>query len=201
MTLLRLDKVRKHRGGRLVLDDVELVVEAKERVVLLGANGSGKSTLIALVVGLLAPDRGTVTIDGVRLDRDRAAALARVGYAADRPDFPEHLRVDEWLALVASLRGAKVTPDVTVGLEAIERLPLRALSLGQKRRVAVACARIGNPPLLVLDEPTNALDAVALRALEGVQIAHAEAGGAVLCATHDAAFAARVGTRTVTMGW
>jgi len=200
MTLLHLEKVRKHRGGRLVLDDVELVVEPKERVVLLGENGSGKSTLIALVVGLLAPDRGTVTIDGVRLDRDRAAALARVGYAADRPDFPEHLRVDEWLALVASLRGAKVTPDVTVGLEAIERLPLRALSLGQKRRVAVACARIGNPPLLVMDEPTNALDAVALRALEAVLVAHADSGGAVLCATHDAAFARRVGTRTVTMG-
>jgi ABC-type multidrug transport system ATPase subunit len=200
MTLLRLDKVRKHRGGRLVLDDIELAVEPKERVVLLGENGSGKSTLIALVVGLLAPDRGTVTLDGVRLDRDRAAALSRVGYAADRPEFPEHLRVDEWLALVASLRGTKVTPDVRVGLEAIERLPLRALSLGQKRRVAVACARLGAPPLLVLDEPTNALDAAALKALEAVLVAHAEGGGAVLCATHDAEFAARVGTRTVTMG-
>jgi ABC-2 type transport system ATP-binding protein len=199
MTLLHLSRVRKHRGGRLVLEDVELVVEPKERVVLLGENGSGKSTLIALVVGLLAPERGTVTIDGVRLDRDRAAALSRVGYAADRPDFPDHLRVDEWLALVASLRGTKVTAEVTVGLEAIERLPLRALSLGQKRRVAIACARVGNPPLLVLDEPTNALDAGALRALEAVLIGHAEAGGAVLCATHDATFAARVGTRTVTM--
>lgn len=200
MTLLHLAKVRKYRGGRLVLDDVELVVEPKERVVLLGENGSGKSTLIALVVGLLAPDRGTVTIEGVRLDRDRAGALARVGYAADRPDFPEHLRVDEWLALVASLRGAKVTSEATLGLESILRLPLRALSLGQKRRVSVASARIGNPPLLVLDEPTNALDTVALLSLEGVLVAHAEAGGAVLCATHDAAFAARVGTRTVTMG-
>ena len=200
MTLLHLAKVRKHRGGRLVLDDVELLVERRERIVLLGENGSGKSTLIALVVGLLAPDSGTVTIDGIRLDRDRAAALSRVGYAADRPDFPEHLRVDEWLALVASLRGTEVAPGVTVGLDAILRLPLRALSLGQKRRVAVACARIGNPPLLVLDEPTNALDAAALQALEDVLVAHAEAGGAVLCATHDASFAARVGTRTVTMG-
>jgi len=198
MTLLHLAKVRKHRGGRLVLDDVELLVERRERIVLLGENGSGKSTLIALVVGLLAPDSGTVTIDGIRLDR--AAALSRVGYAADRPDFPEHLRVDEWLALVASLRGTEVAPGVTVGLDAILRLPLRALSLGQKRRVAVACARIGNPPLLVLDEPTNALDAAALQALEDVLVAHAEAGGAVLCATHDASFAARVGTRTVTMG-
>ena len=79
----------------------------------------------------------------------------------------------------------------------IERVPLRALSLGQKRRVAIATALVGRPPLLVLDEPTNGLDAAALEALEEVVVAHAQGGGAVLCATHDGAFAAAVGTRTV----
>ena len=198
--LLRVDGVHKHRGGRRILDGFDLQVDRGERVVLLGENASGKSTVIGLVVGLLAPDRGSVTIAGVRLDIDRARALAHVGYVPDRPDFPGHLRVDEWLALVASLRRAAVPEGETLAplrIEEVMRAPIRALSLGQKRRVAIASALVGHPRLLVLDEPTNGLDAAALASVTEALQAHAASDGALLCATHDAGFAAAIASRTV----
>ncbi len=200
--LLRLEGVRKHRAGRKVLDRFDLSVCSGDRIVLFGENGSGKSTVIALVVGLLAPERGSVSITGVRLERDRASALRNVGYAPDRPDAPDHLRVDEWFAIVASLRRAPLPAPQTLEplrIVEVERLPLRALSFGQKRRVAIATALIGSPPLLVLDEPTVGLDAEAVPSLVRLLRAHTDAGGGVLCATHDAAFASAVATRTVTL--
>jgi ABC-2 type transport system ATP-binding protein len=198
--LLRVEGVRKHRGGRLVVASLALTIRAGERLVLFGGNGSGKSTVIGLVVGLLAPERGTVAIGGARLDRDREKALRNLGYAPDRPDVPDQLRVDEWLALIASLRAAAVPSAgelAPLRIAEIERFPLRALSLGQRRRVAIATALVGRPPLLVLDEPTIGLDAEAIPSLRDLLVSHGERGGGVLCATHDASFAAAIATSTV----
>lgn len=196
--LLTVEDAHKRRSGRAVLAGTSLAVARGELVAVVGENGSGKSTLLQAIAGVLPLDRGAITLDGVALARARARALSRLGWVPDRPDFPPSMRVDEWLALVASLRGARPADEAAReahGVSSLGGRPLSALSLGQARRVLLLAATVGAPPLWVLDEPTNGLDAEALGALATRLRAHAEGGGGALLATHDRAFAASLGAR------
>jgi heme ABC exporter ATP-binding subunit CcmA len=196
--LLSLTNVTKRLGPRRVLDGLSMQVESGEACALVGPNGAGKSTLLRVVAGVLDPDSGSVCIAGLRLERERAHALAELGYAPERCDVPEHLRATEWLALVSSLRRVP-RPDA----EFLDRFELAGfaharvatLSLGQRRRLSLAAALLGAPRLLVLDEPTNGLDAASLDALSATVSRHTAEGGAVLVATHDRAWAAARGCR------
>lgn len=179
--MIAVDRVFKSLGRRPVLRGVSLKVEAGERVVLLGANGSGKSTLLSLIAGVLAPDHGTAT------------TTARIGYAPEKPDLPEHLRVGEWFDVIASLKG-DATPGADFGLDPILGKKTTALSLGQRQRVSLAGAWLGKPDVLLLDEPTNGLDAGARELV----LSLLQAGTSVV-ATHDPELAARIATRIVTV--
>jgi ABC-type multidrug transport system ATPase subunit len=176
--MLSIKNLTKWFGSRRVLDDVSLDVAPGERVVVLGENGCGKSTLIQIVSGVLEAHEGTVRVPDA------------LGYAPEKPDLPDHLLVREWLDLVASLKRAPLHLDLGVG-DLLGR-KLGALSLGQRQRVSLVAAFTGNPPLLVLDEPTNALDA----ASREIVIDRVRASTALI-ATHDAEFAGRVATRIV----
>ena len=180
--MIRAEKVWKSMGHRPVLRGVSLAVTRGERIVLLGANGSGKSTLLQLLAGVLRPDHGTVTIS------------ATVGFAPEKPDLPEHLRVGEWLDVVASLKG-DATVDADFGLKAFLTKKTTALSLGQRQRASLAVAWLGRPDVLLLDEPTNGLD----RAMHDEVIALLQDRTAVIT-THDRALAERVATRIVSVG-
>lgn len=201
MSALRVVGLRKRRGGRVVLERLQLEVRAGETVAVVGENGCGKSTLLEIVAGCLPADGGEVVIGGHPLSSARAAALAMLGYAPDRPDFPESMRVDEWLALVASLKRAEIPTSALedFGVAELRGRRLAALSLGQARRVSLLGAALGRPPLWVLDEPTNGLDAEALDALIDRLRRRALSGGANLVATHDRAFAAAIGARIVAL--
>ncbi len=164
-----------------MLDDVSLDVGEGERVVLLGENGCGKSTLLQIVAGVLEVFEGTLQIPHA------------IGYAPERPDIPDHLLAREWLDLVSSLKRAAWVDDLDVR-ELLGR-KVGALSLGQRQRISLLAAFTGEPPLLVLDEPTNALDARSRdRVIERVRASTA------LVATHDRDFADRVATRIVPIG-
>ncbi|MBX3226324.1 MAG: ABC transporter ATP-binding protein [Labilithrix sp.] len=182
--LVSVRGVRKALGGRMVLRGMDLTVARGERVVLVGANGCGKSTLLHVVAGVLDADAGTVQL----------APDVAIGFAPEKPDLPEHLSVGEWLDAVAALKGVRagVAP---FGVDELRRRKTTALSLGQKQRVALATAWLGAPELLVLDEPTNALDATT-RDDVLARIAAATA----LVATHDRELADRVATRIVELG-
>jgi ABC-type multidrug transport system ATPase subunit len=198
--LLVAKGIRKRFGARKVLEGVDLSLTEKDLLMLFGENGSGKSTLLQIIVGVLVPGAGAVTIGGHSLERERVQALAHVGFAPERADIPEHLLVIEWLDLVASLKCAERPTDemlATWGVEPLLRTRVGSLSLGQHRRVVLLSAQLGRPRLLVLDEPTNGLDAALLTTLESELRRHASGGGAVLCATHDEAFAGRMGTRRI----
>jgi ABC-type multidrug transport system ATPase subunit len=178
--MLSIRNVTQWFASHRVLDAFSLDVARGERVVLLGGNGSGKSTLLQLVTGVLDAFQGSIRVPDA------------IGYAPEKPDMPDHLLAGEWLDLVASLKRARWRDELDVGTFLGRKIG--ALSLGQRQRVSLVAAFTGEPPLLVLVEPTNALDVDAREAV----IARVRASTA-LVATHDRDFADRVATRIVTM--
>jgi ABC-type multidrug transport system ATPase subunit len=178
--------VSMRRGGRRVLDRVSLALDEGEALVVTGANGSGKSTLLALAAGVLDGHEGGVE------------AVRPLGYAPATPDLPPHVTPREWLALVAALRetDAAVEDELTrMGLADVGGQRVERLSSGQRQRVSLAAALLGEPRLLVLDEPEGALDAAAIEVL-----AARLAGKTCLLATHDPSLASRIGARTLMLG-
>jgi ABC-type multidrug transport system ATPase subunit len=180
MVIVDAQNIRKAFGRRVVLRGVNLTVQRGERVVVVGGNGSGKSTLLQIVAGVLEPDQG------------RLSGCRRLGFAPEKPDLPEHLLVGEWLDLLASLKGLRKIEDLPFGVAELSGTRASALSLGQRQRVSLASAWLGNPELLVLDEPTNGLDAQTQS-----EVAERLAGATALIATHDRTLAAAVATRIV----
>jgi ABC-2 type transport system ATP-binding protein len=174
--------------GRTIFDRFSLTVGAGEIVLVVGPNGSGKSTLFDVVAGVRPPLRGSVTVAGIDAERDRRGASRSMGYAADRPELPSDIRVDEWLGLVSALRGTRHEEALAAfDVSELRGQPLGKLSLGETRRVLLASAFVGAPPLLLLDEPTNGLD-VARRAELERRIREHAVRGAVVVATHDRRF-------------
>jgi ATPase subunit of ABC transporter with duplicated ATPase domains len=175
-------EIRKSLGQRPVLRGANLSMQRGERIALVGENGCGKSTFLQIVAGSLAADEGQLVVPKT------------LGFAPEKPDIPDHLLVGEWLDLVASLKGLRQAGELPFGVRDLLGCRTSALSLGQRQRVSLASAWLGNPELLVLDEPTNGLDAET----------HAEvrarlATTSALIATHDRALAQAVATRVVTV--
>ncbi|MDR7415461.1 MAG: ABC transporter ATP-binding protein [Armatimonadota bacterium] len=158
--MIRWQGVTVRFGDRLVLRGVTLEVSAGQRVAVVGPNGAGKTTLLRCMLDLV-PYEGTVTVGGFEARREGTRARALVGYVPQLPAFPPHLTAAEVVALVQELRGE--TPDPwslleQVGLREHGRKPAGQLSGGMLRRLGLAVALVGDPPVLVLDEPTSYLD-------------------------------------------
>jgi ABC-type multidrug transport system ATPase subunit len=194
---IEVKDVVKRRGGRRVLDGVSFTVAAGEVAALVGANGAGKSTILTIVAGVLAPDQGWVAIAGATSGIQR-----RLGYVPEAADPPGHLTGGELLALVAGLRRADPLDQATrsrLALDALAGQRLERMSLGQRRRMCLGAALVGDPPALVLDEPDNGLDVDGLEALVALIAAATARGAGVLVSTHDPAVRDRLGARTLTL--
>jgi len=157
-----LTKIYRTREREIrALDDVSLVVNDGEILGLLGLNGSGKTTLIKAVAGLVIPTSGTIWVNGVQV-RDPSPHVSIV--AEGGRSLYWRLTVEENLLYLGSLRGASADSIRVVldsfALQSIQNTLVGNLSTGQKQRVAMATVRLGSPKLVVLDEPTNGLDAV-----------------------------------------
>lgn len=179
---------------RTVVEGVDLDVGAGQVVGVLGANGAGKSTVIKCVVGLLQPTTGRVTIDGLDPFADRTRVVRRMGVVfGQRSQLWWDLEVRESLDLLASLFGVDDTTyrrrlDALVAALEIDDLlgrPVRELSLGQRVRCDLVASLVHDPGLLVLDEPTIGIDASVRSRVRDFVRAQADAGAAVLLATHD----------------
>jgi len=192
--LLTMTAIRKRLGARLVLDGVDLTCPPGALALVLGANGAGKSTLLRIAAGILEPDAGAVHVAGRPLTT--ASARAALGYTPDTADAFPDLSVRELLALVGALKRAAQPPDALrdrLGLAPVWHQRLRTLSFGQVKRTYLLAALVGDPPLLILDEPSNGLDPAGAADLADLLRERAAVGHAALIATNDAAFADRLG--------
>jgi ABC-type multidrug transport system ATPase subunit len=196
------------RAGRRVLADVALRVARGELVALVGPNGAGKSSLLGAIVGVLAPDRGAVRVGGASMwgaERERRRARRAIGYVPEAADPPGHLTGDEVLALCAAVKGAAPLDGAVrarLALEtggAIATARIDRMSLGMRRRACLGAALVGDPPLLVLDEPDNGLDPGGVDTLVAILRERTEAGAAVVIASHDAGLVDRLGARRVAL--
>ena len=192
--------------GQQALDGVDLAIAADERVALLGANGAGKTTLALHLNGLLQPAAGSVTISGIPVRRERLPEVRRrVGLVFQDPDdqlfMPTVAQDVAFGPRNAGRDPADVDRRVEQALEQVDMLdhldrPPHHLSLGQRRRVAIATVLASRPDVLVLDEPSSNLDPVARREL--AEILRAQSC-AVLIVTHDLPFALQLCPRSIAM--
>lgn len=201
--MLELESVtRRFRGGGGAIG-LDLRIEPGEIVALVGLNGAGKTTLMRLALGMLRPESGTVRIAGHPLAETPAAAWGRVGHLIEFPLAYPELTTRENLRLAALLHGA----DPACAEPALEQWRLapsaerrvRRLSLGNRQRVGLAAALQHAPDLVVLDEPTNALDPAGVLVLRDALVRRAEAGAAVLVSSHHLDEVARIAHRIVVM--
>ena len=183
--LAGLTGIAKAYGKRRALAGVTLEVAAGEAVLLVGRNGAGKTTLLRIATGFLDPDEGTVVIAGIAMASQRAHAQAKLGYLPEHAPAPPELTVREHLRLRARQKGATdwetAMAAAAVASEADRRIG--TLSKGFRQRVGLADALLGQPPLLVLDEPTSGMDPIQTRELRDHLIAVA-AARAVLVSSH-----------------
>jgi gliding motility-associated transport system ATP-binding protein len=164
--VIEVERVSVRFGRVQALDEVSLRVGRGEVVGFLGENGAGKTTTLRVVTGFLAPDRGAVRVDGIDVQREPRRAQRRLGYLAEGAPACAEMRVGDYLryrAALKGLRGARARAAVDGALRAAQVADVAArragaLSRGTRQRVALADALLGEPPILVLDEPTGGLD-------------------------------------------
>jgi ABC-2 type transport system ATP-binding protein len=176
-------------GAKPGISNINLQVEAGECFAFLGGNGAGKTTTIKALLGLIKPDKGECKIFG-QTSRD-PKARNQVGYVSERPYFYDNLTVLELMELYASLVGIKTSAKQKIN-QALERTGishktasrLRGLSKGQTQRVAMAQAILGEPKLLILDEPMSGLDPVARREFRDLLIDLNKNGTTIFMSSH-----------------
>lgn len=159
---VRLRGVTKRFGATLAVDALDLEVGPAEVLALLGPNGAGKTTTVEMCEGFLSPDEGTIEILGLNPVADNAALRERMGVMLQGGGGYPAARAGEMLNLVASYSANPLDPAWlmdTLGLTEAARTTYRRLSGGQQQRLALACAVVGRPELVFLDEPTAGMDA------------------------------------------
>jgi ABC-2 type transport system ATP-binding protein len=190
--VLSLDGVSKRYGDVDALRRVDLSIRSGEAVGYLGPNGAGKSTTLKILAGLSRPTSGSARVVGRDPCRDRVAALRRLGALVETPGVPPYLTGTDLLEYVARIRGTpggQVRAAARAGAEMVgvgEHLerPFGALSTGLSRRMMLAAALVGDPEVLLLDEPTLGLDPAARHDLRVTLRTLARKGLTVLLSTH-----------------
>jgi len=184
---LLLRGVRKAFADVQAVDGLDLEVPRGECFGLLGPNGAGKTTTIEMCEGLTTPDQGTVEVLGLNWHNGADSLRQRIGIQLQETQFPDKLTVEETLRMFRSFfkRGISVDESIrTAQLEEKRKSRVGGLSGGQKQRLAMACALVGDPELLFLDEPTTGLDPQARRHLWDLVDGLKQAGRTIILTTH-----------------
>jgi ABC-2 type transport system ATP-binding protein len=184
---LLMSGLRKVFADVVAVDGIDLQVLRGECFGLLGPNGAGKTTTIEICEGLTAPDAGTVSLLGLSWQRSARELRQRIGVQLQETQFPDKLTVVETLRLFRSFYRHGLSVEETIRMAQLEekrRSRVGTLSGGQKQRLAMACALVGDPELLFLDEPTTGLDPQARRHLWDLVDHLRNAGRTIILTTH-----------------
>ena len=179
----------KRFGVNVAVDDVDLLVPRGSAFGYLGPNGAGKTTLIRTLLGLTRADRGSMTLLGVPVPADRRSALARVGAIVDEPRFHPHLTGRQNMRLLAAARGGAARTRIDSSLSRVglaDRADDRvaSYSMGMRQRLGVAGCLLGDPELLILDEPMNGLDPAGMHEMRTTITSLVAEGRTVMLSSH-----------------
>jgi ABC-2 type transport system ATP-binding protein len=204
--VLEVSGLAKSFGSQVAVAGLSFSVGAGEVVGLVGANGAGKTTTLLAVGGVLRPDAGEVRIAGVDLKTKPVEAKRQLGFVPDEPDLFDYLSVEEHLRFMARLYGVsdieQRLPSLLRDLELIDRrrsLP-DELSRGMRQKLALGCAFVHDPKVLLLDEPLTGLDPVGIRRMKDAISQKAADGAAVLLSSHLLDVVSELCARVIVLG-
>ena len=189
MTAIKIDHLTKVLKKHTVLDDITLELEENRIHGFVGQNGSGKTMLFRAVSGLIFPTSGTVEVFGRVIGKD-VSFPERLGLVLENIGLYPQYSGFQNLKLLASIQKKITDGDIReaisrVGLDPADKRPVRKYSLGMKQRIALAQAIMEHPRLLILDEPTNALDEEGVELIRGLVREEQERGATVLVSSHN----------------
>ena len=166
--MVQVSNLTKRYGDKTALEDVSFSIGAGEVVGLLGLNGAGKTTTMNILTGYISATSGDVSIGGFNVASESSKAKRLIGYLPEQPAFYPEIRVNEHLAFICGIKGvykdkaarSKHIDDICamVGITDVKTRMIRNLSKGYKQRVGFAQALVGDPKVMILDEPTAGLD-------------------------------------------
>jgi len=199
---IRCTGLQKRYKDVVAVAGLDLEVRAGECFGLLGPNGAGKTTTVEMLEGLVEPDGGEIELLGMRWQRDEHALRQRLGVALQETKLADRLTVAEVIRLFRSFyQSGRSVEDVLAVVELGEKRNawVEKLSGGQRQRLAIACALVGDPDILFLDEPTTGLDPQSRHQLWQVVAAFKRGGGTVVLTTHYMEEAERLCDRVAVM--
>ena len=188
MIILETDGLTKRYGSLTAVDRVSLAVEQGQVFGFLGPNGSGKTTTIGMLLGIITPTGGTFRMFGRNGDDELHSARRRIGATLETPNFYPYLSGRDNLRVAAQIKGvdeARIPEALdVVGLGGRGRDAFRKYSLGMKQRLALAATMLGDPELIILDEPANGLDPEGMREVREIILALAARGATIFLSSH-----------------
>jgi ABC-2 type transport system ATP-binding protein len=185
-------ELKKYFGEVKAVNGISFNVHQGEVFGLLGPNGAGKTTTIKLLLGLLEPNEGEMSVFGMNPEREEVKIKRRIGYVSEEPLIYKSLTPKDLFNFIASVRrldeekATELAKEYMESLEAIEYYDqlIATLSHGNKQKLQIIAAILHEPDLLILDEPIAGLDAKSVRVVKSILELHTQSGGSVLFSTH-----------------
>ena len=186
---IQLEHIKKSYRKKQVLTDICLEAESGTCIGILGTNGSGKSTLLSILAGVLSRDSGKFLCDGEDLFQDPRKRAELVGYVPQGTPLIEELSAKDnlllWYNKAAMEQELEKGVLKMLGIGDFIKVPVKKMSGGMKKRLSIGCAMAKRPPILLLDEPTAALDLVCKEDISQYLTRYKKAGGILFLTTHD----------------
>ncbi|MCQ2494390.1 MAG: ABC transporter ATP-binding protein [Lachnospiraceae bacterium] len=187
---MQIEHIKKHYNKKIVLKDVSFQIAEGECVGILGGNGCGKSTLLSILAGVNKPDEGSFIHNETNLLRDRKVRSRFVGYVPQGNPLYDELTAKDNLKLwysATSMKKELAEGGVLhmLGINEFLNTRVSKMSGGMKKRLSIGCAMAGKPGILLLDEPSAALDLVCKQQIYSYLRTYMQAGGSVIIVTHD----------------